>query len=241
MLMHLRVECKNMKSLHSKLPRRAFLSFLVGGTAIVAVQGWTAHAASEPEGGYQPTYFTPIEWRFLNAACDRLIPSDEHGPGAVVLGVPEFIDRQMDTPYAHGSLWYMGAPFISGPDNLGYQLPYAPRELYRRGIQGANAYAKAQFGSDFASLDHATQEKILRAFEGGHVNFGDISAKLFFSQLLTNTKEGAFSDPKHGGNKGLGGWTMLGFPGARADFMDWVDQYGKQYPLGTVSISGETA
>ncbi len=34
---------------------------------------------------------------------------------------------------------------------------------------------------------------------------------------------------------------MLGFPGARGDFMDWVDRYGAHYPLGSVSITGERA
>jgi gluconate 2-dehydrogenase gamma chain len=39
----------------------------------------------------------------------------------------------------------------------------------------------------------------------------------------------------------MGSWKMIGFPGARADYMDWVDQPGKTYPLGPVSISGEKA
>ena len=59
--------------------------------------------------------------------------------------------------------------------------------------------------------------------------------------LLQNTKEGYFSDPIHGGNKHMGGWKMIGFPGARADFMDWVDQYGKAYPIGPVGIAGRRA
>jgi hypothetical protein len=27
--------------------------------------------------------------------------------------------------------------------------------------------------------------------------------------------EGAFGDPRHGGNRGLAGWELLGFPGLR--------------------------
>jgi gluconate 2-dehydrogenase gamma chain len=34
---------------------------------------------------YRPTFFTPAEWLFINAACARLIPTDEHGPGAIGL------------------------------------------------------------------------------------------------------------------------------------------------------------
>jgi gluconate 2-dehydrogenase gamma chain len=32
---------------------------------------------------------------------------------------------------------------------------------------------------------------------------------------------------------------MIGFPGARADYLDWVAQPGKVYPLGTVTIEGK--
>ena len=31
---------------------------------------------------------------------------------------------------------------------------------------------------------------------------------------------------------------MIGFPGARADFMDWVQRPGEAYPLPTVTIGG---
>jgi gluconate 2-dehydrogenase gamma chain len=36
----------------------------------------------------------------------------------------------------------------------------------------------------------------------------------------------------------MGSWKMIGFPGARADFLDWVDQHGARYPLGPVGIAG---
>ncbi|UMX65988.1 gluconate 2-dehydrogenase subunit 3 family protein [Klebsiella pneumoniae] len=44
--------------------------------------------------------FNDREWAFINAAVARLIPADELGPGAKEAGVPEFIDRQLNTPYA---------------------------------------------------------------------------------------------------------------------------------------------
>jgi gluconate 2-dehydrogenase gamma chain len=43
----------------------------------------------------------------------------------------------------------------------------------------------------------------------------------------------------YGGNRGMAAWKMIGFPGARADFKDWITQPGKVYPLGPVSIQGE--
>jgi len=39
----------------------------------------------------------------------------------------------------------------------------------------------------------------------------------------------------------MGGWKMVGFPGARADYADWIDQHNVKYPYGPVSISGRKA
>jgi gluconate 2-dehydrogenase gamma chain len=67
-------------------------------------------AASGPQASgvdYKPHFFDTKEWAFIHAAVDRLIPADSEGPRGVEAGVPEFIDRQMDTPYAHGALWYI--------------------------------------------------------------------------------------------------------------------------------------
>lgn len=36
----------------------------------------------------------------------------------------------------------------------------------------------------------------------------------------------------------MAAWRMVGFPGARADFTDWMDKPGAPYPLGPVSIGG---
>jgi gluconate 2-dehydrogenase gamma chain len=55
---------------------------------------------------------------------------------------------------------------------------------------------------------------------------------------LENAREGYFADPLHGGNRGMAAWKWIGFPGARADFTDWIDQAGKNYPYGPVAISG---
>ena len=77
--------------------------------------------------------------------------------------------------------------------------------------------------------------------ESGAIVFEGSQARDFFAFLLANTKEGYFSDPIHGGNKNGASWTMIGFPGARADFMDWVQRPGEAYPLPTVTIAGRQA
>jgi len=84
--------------------------------------------------------FSAADWAFIVAAVDRLIPSGGERPSGVETGVSEFIGRHMELPYGHGSYWYLRRPFADcAPETLGYQLPHAPRELYRNVIREVNA------------------------------------------------------------------------------------------------------
>jgi gluconate 2-dehydrogenase gamma chain len=188
---------------------------------------------------YSPKYFTREEWIFLQAACARLIPADENGPGAVELGVPEFIDREMDGLFGHAATWYMQGPFAAAVPELGYQSPLTPRAVYRAGIAAVDAHCKRMFNNkSFAELPATEQDAVLTGLEKGTLDFDNVSGKSFFSFLLQNTKEGYLADPIHGGNKNMESWKMIGFPGARADYLDWVDKYGVRYPLSPIGIAG---
>ncbi|WP_144141348.1 gluconate 2-dehydrogenase subunit 3 family protein [Paraburkholderia sp. BCC1884] len=208
-------------------------------TTATAGSGESPSAARASGVDYKPTFFDAKEWAFIHAAVDRLIPADSEGPGALDAGVPEFIDRQMETPYAHGALWYMQGPFAQGVPELGYQLKLVPRDLYRLGIASVNAYSVKTYGHAFDALDAPTRDTVLGALENDRIELADVPANVFFAQLLQNTREGYFSDPIHGGNRDMGSWKMIGFPGARADFMDFVNQNGAAYPYGPVSIEGK--
>ncbi|MXN76601.1 gluconate 2-dehydrogenase subunit 3 family protein [Burkholderia sp. 4701] len=199
----------------------------------------SAEAADAARAPYKPTFFDAREWAFVQAAVDRLIPADAEGPGALDAGVPEFIDRQMETPYAHGALWYMQGPFQQGVPELGYQLKLVPRDIYRLGIAAVDRFCAKTHGKAFADLDAVTRDAVLGALEKSRAQIDDVPPAVFFGQLLQNTREGYFCDPVHGGNRGMAAWKMIGFPGARADFMDFVNQNGKPYPYGPVSINGE--
>ena len=188
---------------------------------------------------YSLRYFTPEEWAFLQAACARLIPADENGPGAVELDVPEFIDREMDGAFGHATNWYMQGPFASALPELGYQSPLTPRAVYRAGIAAVDAHCRRMLGNKaFCELSVTQQDSVLTDLEKGALDFKTVSGTSFFDFLLQNTKEGYLADPIHGGNKNLESWKMIGFPGARADFLDWVDKYGTRYPLSPVGIAG---
>lgn len=199
-----------------------------------------AAGVAMPAGDYKPSFFTPQEWAFVVAACDRLIPADHVGPGAVELGVPEFLDRHLQTPYANGAIWYMQGPFIEAPAEFGYQGRLNLRELIRIGIKAMDASCQKQFaGKVFAELSHGDQEALLKAAEGGKLELDGISSKTFFSNLLNEVRNGYFADPSYGGNKNMGAWKMIGYPGMRADYMDWITVRDKPYPLPPVDLSGK--
>ncbi|QHJ01730.1 gluconate 2-dehydrogenase subunit 3 family protein [Xylophilus rhododendri] len=190
-----------------------------------------------------PSYLNDGEWAFVNAVVDHLIPADDLGPGALEAGVPEFIDRQLETPWGYGRLWYMQGPFQ--PDavpEMGYQNNMTPRDIFRHGIADCDAWCRQnRGGKTFATLDKAQQEEVLHLMDDKKIDLPNVPTKLFFTYLLTGTRQGFFADPIYGGNKGMVGWKLIGFPGARADFMDWIDQPNKPYPFGPVSINGARA
>jgi gluconate 2-dehydrogenase gamma chain len=229
-----------MSSQDSPSGRRSFLRGLVTLAPSLALGGCASSPAPRPTAvAFAPAFFTSSEWAFLCAACARLIPADELGPGAVELGVPEFIDRQLEGPFGHAARWYMQGPFFAGPPELGYQSPLTPREVYRAGIEELEAHCRQTFdGASFAGLSAARQDALLAELERGTLELESVPGTAFFAFLLQNTKEGYLADPIHGGNRNLESWKLIGFPGARADYADWVDRPGVRYPLGPVSISG---
>lgn len=194
---------------------------------------------------YKPAFFTADEMKLVSAICDRLIPGGTDGPGALDTNVPIFIDQQLAGDY--GSDWYLQGPFDPHPDPLmGYQLPYTPQDIYHRGLKAMNAYCQKIRQKDFTGLSDQDKDAVLTDLEKNTAKFAEfgeqaMSASTFFGQILSDTKNGYLADPMYGGNKGMAAWKMIGFPGARASYLEWVTQHNIKYPLGPVSIKGESA
>jgi gluconate 2-dehydrogenase gamma chain len=228
---------KGMKS----VDRREFLlaSVPVAGLGSLALAGCSGSSQAQPRS-YAPTYFRTVEWEFVIAAVSRLIPAEGQGPGAIEAGIPEFVDRQMELPYGHGAYFYLQGPFHpDSPATLGYQLRYTPREIYRLGIEDANSASRKAHGREFARLEPPAQDQFLASMEQGSLILPTVPATVLFAQLLENAREGYFSDPIYGGNRNMVAWNWIGFPGARADFTDWIDQAGTAYPYGPVSVGAK--
>ena len=214
------------------------------GVALTGV-AMTFHANSKEAAvkldKYQPEYFTAEEWAFVLAATARLIPSEGEGPGALEAHVPVFIDRQLKGYYGNADIWYMQGPHdpTATPDR-GWQSPLNPAQMYRKAIPAFNAACKERWSKDFVGLTPEQQDEALTALQKGEIKL-EPELSFFFATLLANTKEGYFAYPVHGGNYGMQSWKYIGFPGARASYMEWVDQHNVKYPLGPVSIKGERA
>ena len=167
----------------------------------------------------QLRFFTAAEARVVEAACDRIFPSDESGPGAKEAGVVIFIDRQLAGPYGRDKYRYTKGPFVESLPEHGYQGKATPQEIYREGLKKLG---------DFADLPPAERDQRLRAIE----------TTQFFRMLRQHTLEGMFSDPMHGGNAGLIGWQLIGYPGPLMNYRDEIDKFhGKPWRRKPVSLA----
>ena len=203
---------------------------------------WQEGAADSPPetSGSGYIFFKPGEVAFIEAAVARLIPDDPVGPGAVEAGVPFFLDRQLAGPFGRGDHFYLGGPWKKGVPEQGYQLRFSPAQLYRAALAAIDKYVNGHLNAPtFSHLAAADQDQLLKNLEAGSIELEDgVDGKTFFAMLLQNTKEGYFSDPIYGGNRDMGAWKMIGFPGAHYDYSEWVSRHGERVPYPPVSFKG---
>ena len=152
-------------------------------------------------------FFTEAEARLVQAACERILPSDDSGPGATEAGVVVYIDRQLAGPYGRDKNRYTKGPWVESVPEHGYQGKENPQQIYRAGIP--------QLGADFADQPAAEQDARLR----------EIESTMFFRMLRTHTIEGMLCDPLHGGNAGLIGWQLVGYPGPLMSYREEIDKH----------------
>src|SRR5690606_2012786 len=132
-------------------------------------------------------YLTPAEVRFLDAAVERLIPTDELGAGARDAGVTCFIDRQLFSAWGTHGRNYRSGPWQDGTPEQGFQSRLTPQEIYRIGIGEITDYCRAKYEKPFDQLPPPVQDELLKALEQGGIELPSLSSKLFFDLLWRNT------------------------------------------------------
>lgn len=213
----------------------------IGAAAEAVGGGWRPDEAAYPlavDEAASYNFFSQAEAAFIVAAAARMIPADELGGGAIEAGVPIFLDRQLAGEFGQGTRWYMQGPWAKGEETQGYQSRMPPAQMYRAAIAAIDKDTSRAFNAAFAKLKGADQDAYLKRLESGEATLENVDSKAFFTLFLQNVIEGFFCDPIHGGNRGMIGWKLIGFPGARYDKRGWALAYGKPYDLRPVSIGG---
>ena len=187
-------------------------------------------------------FFNIHEARTVDAIVSRIMPGNADDPGAHEAGVVFYIDRGLSGANLGYTLkTYTQGPFpvvseepvpvaaastrdiydyinVAGDQisRYGYQSVLSPQEMYRRGLEFVDAYAQSKHQKDFVDLSTDEQDAILGEMQQDKATgFEGPSGKGFFTQLRNDTIEGMFGDPMYGGNQGLVGWLLIGYPGAQ--------------------------
>ena len=127
----------------------------------------------------------------IEAVAERLIPSDENGPGARECGVPTYIDRSFSRALA------------------------AQKTAFTAGLAAMDALAHARHGAPFAELDATQKDELLTAMEHNEAAGFEPNSRAFFYRVRQLTWEGMFGDPFYGGNRDFAGWDLIRYPGPR--------------------------
>jgi gluconate 2-dehydrogenase gamma chain len=163
---------------------------LGAAAAVPAVIGAPA-ATAAGERYDQLKTLTTAEAATLEAILERLIPTDDVGPGAKDANVIAYID---------GAL---------GADLAMFRDPYAGA------LTAIDSYSNSKYGSAFASLDTTQQDAVLTDMDKNTATGFAPNAKAVFEMIRTHAVQGMFGDPAHGGNRNFVGWKLVRFPGPR--------------------------
>jgi gluconate 2-dehydrogenase gamma chain len=193
-------------------------------------------------------FFSKAEARTVEAFAMRLIPGDEHDPGAREACVVTYIDHKLARFATFATPTYFHAPFAKptaahpGPQagatetilvhdkNLplyGFQSNLTPQAAYRKGIVELDDHSRSKYGKPFADLADEAQDEIVGALEKDAVaSFTAPGGKDFFTMVQEDVVEGMFADPLYGGNRGYAGWKLVGYPGAQRAYTPAELQHG---------------
>ena len=139
----------------------------------------------------QPRFFTPAEWRTLQAISDRILPQPADRP-------PVPLAAYVDQKITDGLL-----------DGYRYaQLP-PQGEAWRRGLAATDQAADQAHGGPFHGLNPDQQDELLRRMQHGELTgeaWGDMPCKLFFAhRVISDITHAYYAHPV--------AWNEIGFGG----------------------------
>lgn len=172
-------------------------------------------------------FFDDHQRATVEAAMARIIPTDDT-PGAREADSITFLDS-----YLSGLGRIFAKPDGSGFETLTGKRAEAwqrrldrIRSVYVAGIADLDARSRSSHGAAFVELGPEQQDGILRQIDPDAVTAADAGGEApplqqtkaefdleFFPLLCLHTRQGFYSDPIYGGNRGRVGWETIGFPG----------------------------
>ncbi len=232
----------------SRRLRRA--EFLAGGalglaaTALPSCESAHGNEAQPPREAQRVAllFFNQTEANTIAAMAERIFPADATGPGAGDLHVMEYIDRRLAGGYGLGAKLYRQGPFYVPADSgHGWQINAAPAQVYRDAIAAINTYAQRKHNGTFYDLAPDAQDAVLADLEGAKVDTLALMPPAdFFTLFSQDVMQGLFADPLYGGNYGVGGWKLIGFPGDPMAYGDnyekYIDRYDVSYKVDPVPL-----
>ena len=180
----------------SRIDRRVAIQWMLSAVATVAVrdpQAWAAEApitakgyGSDPSmvkiyqpGDVWPLTFTDSQRHAARALCDVIIPSDDASPSASAVGVPDFIDEWISSPY----------PAQAGD-----------RRIILDGLKWIDEEAQRRFQRSFADLSLEQQTAICDDLASAKPE--DKRPASFFKRFRDLTAGGYYTTPE--GMKAIG-------------------------------------
>jgi gluconate 2-dehydrogenase gamma chain len=103
----------------------------------------TGDRLSPADGTRSPAPLSPAQWATLQAIGDRLIPADDHGPGAVQAGAIDYVGQALAGDDAH------------------------LQPAYVAGLEAVDARARGAHGRPFEQLAPEARDAILAQLEQG--------------------------------------------------------------------------
>ncbi|PID21079.1 dehydrogenase [Sporosarcina sp. P3] len=187
------------------------------------------------------------DFKVLNAATELIFPEDDLGPGAIKLGVPYYIDKQLAGRWGVNARDYRHAPYTidlkevdqtAGPG--GEQSILDRGMIFLLGLRKMDEESQKRFDVTFDKATEEQQIEIMTDFEANEVKMKGVKASEFFILLKQATLEGAYCDPLYGGNINMEGWKMKEFPGAVASYANYIesDEFAKLDPVSLRDYQG---
>jgi len=170
-----------------------------------------------------PVFFTDDEYRVIEAVCARLIPTDQD-PGATEAGVADYIDTFLGAfSFDPPRIWAGGAFSGRFGGSPGFATFHRLRPLdelaWRTRIEGSLGLPEREWNGPVVGLQERYREGLVML----GADFADVEPEEQDRRLSEHAEltafiyehacEGMYGAPEYGGNRGLVGWSYIGFAG----------------------------